>query len=372
MTSWRSRLELARALGPHHVARRRRLGARFKQVSAGHAASQAEEMWVEAANALGATVVRLSPTILEFQLGEARTHVAFRATTPLTDNVALELAGDKPVAYKVLSGAGLPVPAHVTAGAHDVADAESFLRRVVPPVLVKPVVGFAGRGVVGGVRTMPQLMRAVREASRYHRRVLVEQQIEGDTFRLLFLEGELLDVIRRSPPRVIGDGRSTVGGLLFAEYERRIAAGGERAGYKPFAVDVDVLVALENAGLELRSVPAAGESLTVRATTNYSGPEETETVDPRNVSALVEPARQAAVLLGVRLAGVDIVTTDPSRELQETGGVILEVNPLPGLAHHYEVADRACATRVAIPVLAHLLGVDPGTAPWLFVGAVDA
>lgn len=365
MKRWGRRFELARALGLRHMVRRRRLGARFKQVSADKA-SHAEEMWVEAADALGATVVRLSPTILEFQRGEARTHVAFGATTPLTDNVAMEFAGDKPVAYRTLSAAGLPVPAHVTVDGRDVTDAQCFLRNVAPPVLVKPVVGASGRGVVGGVRTMPQLQRAMREAGRYHRRVLVERQVEGDTFRLLFLEGKLLDVIRRSPPRITGDGRSTVEELLFAEYERRIAAGGEPVN-KGFDVDIDVLVALENAGLELRSVPLAGESFAVRAATNYSGPEETETVDPRRVRAIVEPARRAAALLGVRLAGVDIVTTDPSRALQETGGVILEVNPLPGLAHHYDVADRSRATLVAIPVLAHLLGIDPDLARWSFV-----
>ena len=228
VTSLGGRVELARALGPRGILRQRRLGARFKQVSAGHAARQAEEMWVEAATALGATAVRLSPTILEFRLGEARTRVAFRATTPLTDSVALELAGDKPVAYQVLSGAGLPVPAHTTVFAKEVATAEWFLRSVVPPVVVKPVVGSAGRGVVGGVRTMSQLRRAAREAGSYHRRVLIEQQVDGDTFRLLFLEGELLDVIRRRPHRMTGDGRSTVERLLV----RRVRAphrGGWRA-----------------------------------------------------------------------------------------------------------------------------------------------
>jgi len=372
VTSWGGRVELTRALGPRGILRQRRLAARFKQVSVGHAERQAEEMWLEAAAALGATAVRLSPTILEFRLGAVRTRVAFRATTALTDSVALELAGDKPVAYQVLSEAGLPIPAHTTVVAQEIASAEWFLHSVVPPVVVKPVVGSAGRGVVGGVRTMSQLRRAAREAGSYHERVLIEQQVDGDMFRLLFLEGKLLDVIRRRPHRVTGDGRSNVERLLVGEYERRIAAGGERAGYKPFNVDVDVLVALESARLELRSVPSAGESFAVRSATNYSGPEEAETVDPRDVDALVDPARRAAALLGVRLAGVDIITTDPSRELQASGGVILEVNPLPGLAHHYDVADQDRATRVAIPVLAHLLGGDPDVVQWSYVGADDA
>jgi D-alanine-D-alanine ligase-like ATP-grasp enzyme len=35
--------------------------------------------------------------------------------------------------------------------------------------------------------------------------------------------------------------------------------------------------------------------------------------------------------------------------------VVLEVNGAPGLSHHYHVADRAQATRVAVPILEKLL-----------------
>jgi hypothetical protein len=60
--------------------------------------------------------------------------------------------------------------------------------------------------------------------------------------------------------------------------------------------------------------------------------------------------------VGLRLAGVDVVTTDIGRPLVETGGVVTEVNGGPGLHHHYLVADRADATPVAVPVLEKLLG----------------
>jgi D-alanine-D-alanine ligase-like ATP-grasp enzyme len=57
----------------------------------------------------------------------------------------------------------------------------------------------------------------------------------------------------------------------------------------------------------------------------------------------------------VRLAGVDVVTTDLSTSLRSSGGVVLEVNPIPGLFHHYNVANPASAARVAVPILEMLL-----------------
>jgi D-alanine-D-alanine ligase-like ATP-grasp enzyme len=55
--------------------------------------------------------------------------------------------------------------------------------------------------------------------------------------------------------------------------------------------------------------------------------------------------------VGVRLAGVDIVAPGVDRSLAASDGVVLEVNPIPGLQHHYNVADAEAATPVAVPVL---------------------
>jgi len=167
---------------------------------------------------------------------------------------------------------------------------------------------------------------------------------------LLFLDGELLDTLRRTKPRVTGDGHSTIETLIFRESQRRVEAEGP-SGLKPFIVDLDCLFAIEHAGYRLDSVLQAGESIVVKSATNYNGPEETEAMPEQAVFAIVEPARRAAAALGVRLAGVDVVTTDPALPLHQTGGVILEVNAVPGLTHHYNVVRPSGATRIAVPIL---------------------
>jgi D-alanine-D-alanine ligase-like ATP-grasp enzyme len=55
--------------------------------------------------------------------------------------------------------------------------------------------------------------------------------------------------------------------------------------------------------------------------------------------------------VGVRLAGVDVVAPDIERSLASSNGVVLEVNPIPGLHHHYNVAEPEAATPVAVRVL---------------------
>lgn len=312
-------------------------------------------MWLDAAAGLGAEARPLSAVFLEVELGGVTTRIRDRMTTPFTDRVADALASDKPLAYSVLARAGVPIPEHVVVRAGDRRAAQTFLLSGPHPVLVKPASGGGGVGIIGNIQTPGQLDRALADAGRYHDTLLVERQAEGDSYRLLFLDGELLDVLRKQRPVVVSDGVSTVEALLFAEQERRLDAGGDLAGYPGLSVDADTLFALDAAGASLRTVLGAGTQVVVKSAANFGGCELTTTVAPSEAMGIVEPGRAAAAALGVRLAGVDVVTTDPQRPLAEVGFVI-EVNPVPGLLQHAHVADPDRATPVATVVLAALLG----------------
>jgi D-alanine-D-alanine ligase-like ATP-grasp enzyme len=51
---------------------------------------------------------------------------------------------------------------------------------------------------------------------------------------------------------------------------------------------------------------------------------------------------------------VDVVAPDVGSSLATSNGVVLEVNPIPGLHHHYNVAEPEAATPVAVLVLERL------------------
>jgi cyanophycin synthetase len=178
--------------------------------------------------------------------------------------------------------------------------------------------------------------------------------VPGDVHRLLFLDGDLLDVVRREPPHVVGDGTTPIRGLIAAENARRIAAGG-REGVALVTTTLDCLFTLANAGRALDDVPAAGERVRVKATTNHGGPADGHTVRAPVDPGTLERIAAAVAATGLRLAGVDLITTDPAVPVERTGGAVLEVNGNPGLHHHYQVADREGATRVCVPVLRRVL-----------------
>jgi cyanophycin synthetase len=184
-------------------------------------------------------------------------------------------------------------------------------------------------------------------------RLVLERQIVGDVHRLLVLDGEVIDVLRRLPSRVIGDGRCTVRELIDAENRARLNATWH--GTSLVFIDLECVVTLRAQGLSLTSVPAAGRTVALKRITNQNSAKDNFTVRSPLDPEVAEEARRAASAVGLRLAGIDVVTTDITRSLIETGGALLEVNGAPGIHYHYSVADPANATVVAIPILRALL-----------------
>jgi cyanophycin synthetase len=346
-------LDAARGLGVRGALRRRRDERALAALGEAPWDAVYRRIWGEAAAELGAELVELGDGFLELRRDGARTRV-WQQYTELDGEVALRLALHRRVVFEVLRDAGVGVPEHLEYTPGALAPALAFVAASKDPCVVKPAAGTGvGSGITSGIRRPDQLRRATLRASQY-RRLLLERQVTGTVYRLLYLDGELLDAVRKLPPRVVGDGRSTVEQLVAAENRRRLGARGA-AGFSLLKLDLDALFTLEAAGLVPSSVPAAGEAVVVKSVTNQNRVEDNESVTESVSSSVADAARRAAAAVGLRLAGVDVVTTDAARPLAETGGAILEVNGTPGFNQHALVANPGATSRVAVPVLVALL-----------------
>ena len=306
-----------------------------------------DRIWRAAAAALGAEVEELGPGELRLAKGEHGTRVNLHVTE-LDGPDALALALDRRRSATKLREAGVPIPEQVEFTLEDPEPARRLLAQQ-GAIVVKPGGGTSGGdGITANVRTDDELIRAAVRAARAGADLVAEQHLAGREYRLLFLDGELLDVVRRRPPAVTGDGESSLGLLVAAENRRRLDANGED-GLKLVTIDLDAVHTLTSAGLTLKSVPAPGERVAIKHLASQAGRRDSEREERTKISAdLVQQCRQAGQALGLRLFGVDVLATD-------TGGMLLEVNGTPGLHYHEHVASEPLATPVAVPILSRLL-----------------
>jgi len=306
-----------------------------------------EDVWREAAGELGATFEVLGKEIFKISRSGVSTKVHNNYTI-LDDPVTLRVTLDKPLVHTMLRSHGLPTPNHTEFSLNNQNKAYRFLSHHRPCV-VKPADGTgAGAGVTTGIETRHQLLKAAVRAAGYGPRLLVEEQVKGDTIRLLYLDGQLLDAVKRGPPTALGDGKSRISQLVQSLNLRRLAAGYELAQVT-LKHDLDMERTLARQDLSWRSVPADGQRVVLRTVINDNMADENESVVDQISEGIIATGRRAAELIGARLVGIDIITPDIRQELEEAGGKILEVNTMSGYHYHYFKQGGAC--RVAVPIL---------------------
>ena len=322
-----------RAIGRHHVA--------FY-----------ERAWREAALEIGATFKSLGGGIGEIELDGNRTRV-IENTCGIDDPVTLMVLADKLLTYKILEEEALPVPRHAAFGLKDLTPALAFLSGGRRECVVKPASGTGGgRGVTTGIRTRSQMARAAAIAAVYCDEIQIEEQIEGDNYRLLYLDGELIDAFVRRQPSVVADGRSSVARLVRDANEERLRHGSGQSQVL-LTVDMDMRRTLAKQGLSLGSVPEQGKTVMLKTVVNENRGSDNSSATSLLCRSIIEDGARAVRALRVRLAGVDIITPDPSAPLNEAGGVVLEVNAPPNYYYHYNKSDGVFP--VAVHVLKKLL-----------------
>jgi D-alanine-D-alanine ligase len=116
--------------------------------------------------------------------------------------LACALAMDKLRCKRFWQAEGVPTPAFAMAGPD--ADWESLVRQLGAQLFVKPASEGSSIGVAP-VDDAVALERAVAEASRYDRCVLVERRIIGPEYTVAIVDGEVLPSIRLETPRTFYD-----------------------------------------------------------------------------------------------------------------------------------------------------------------------
>lgn len=297
------------------------------------------EMWRAVAEALGGEFHALGDDLWEIASGAARTRVHLHQTE--FDNPAvLGLAGKKAVVHRLLANAGLPVPRHAVFGLYDLEAAFRFREQFPRGCVVKPANGYGGQGVTTHLQSASEVRRAAILASLYDRELLIEEQIPGESYRLLVLEGKMIHAVRRRGPRLTGDGATPVRRLIELENARR-----RGAGERELDLDRDCLFTLRAQRLALDSIVADGREFAVKSVNDGARKyAEVRTVYNEIVTGLVcdsirAGAELAAKVVGSDFLGVDVITTDPTIALEQSGGVINEVNTTPALHHHYEARE---------------------------------
>lgn len=304
--------------------------AKNKQVYLRDRIKQYESVWQNIAEQVSAEFKKLDRDIWQLKCHGKTLRVRLHQL-PLDNDVVLRICGRKPLVHGLLSEENIPVPDYSLFNLSDIRPALEFQKTHPLGSVIKPCDGYAGLGVTTHITNSSSVYKAAATASLYLDNLMIEEQIAGENFRILVYKGRMLHAVRRTGLRVTGDGVSTIAQLLndkSTAYLRNL--------------DKDIRFTLNAQKLALDHTPEAGRTILVSSVgVDFNGGIELRTIYDGEVThqickSIQNDAEQCAKLVQADLAGVDIITTDITKDLRETGGIVNEVNTTPALHHHYD------------------------------------
>jgi cyanophycin synthetase len=307
----------------------------LREFAAASALGPSTETLIKEAEARGIPWIPLSARFM-IQLGYGVHQKRIQATlSNRTGVLGVELACDKEGTKNILGSAGVPVPRGTVI--HYLDELRGAIEDVGGyPIVLKPLDGNHGRGITIDINSWETAEEAYDLASvaSKTKSVIVERYYVGRDHRVLVVNGQVVAVAERVPANVVGNGNSTVEQLI-EEVNRDPQRGdGHDNVLTRITIDKLCLDLLQKQGYAMDSVVPAGERVFLRATANLStggiAVDRTDEIHPENVWLFSRVAK----IIGLDIAGIDVVTPDISQPLRDVNGVIVEVNAAPGFRMH--------------------------------------
>ena len=323
---------------------------------------------VDAAGSRSIPWLRLNERNL-VQLGYGkRQRRIWTAETDQTSAIAESISTDKDLTKALLKSCGVPVPDGTLV--HTAAEAWEAALDIGLPVALKPYDGNHGRGVSLDLSTETDVHKAFALADRKGggSAVIVEEFIPGNEHRILVVGKHVVAVAAGESAWVTGDGRANIIELVDAQ----INSDPRRGHTEEFPLNAiapqdgaEVILDLERQGFTAYDIPAQGQRVLIQRNGNVAF-DVTEQIHP-SIAAM---ATLAARIVGLDVAGVDLVVEDISKPLAGQRGAVIEVNAGPGLLSHLKPAGGQ-PRPIGAAIIDHLFP-EPGSGRIPVIGITEA
>lgn len=310
---------------------------------------------VEAATERRIPFIRLTEgNLVQLGYGISQRRI-WTAETDQTSAIAEEIASDKDLTKSLLASCGLPVPeGNLVRSAEAAWEAA---QDIGVPVVVKPYDGNHGRGVSLNLMTRADVEAAYALAYRKGggSSVIVEKFIPGNEHRMLVVGRQVVAAAHGEELCIVGDGVSDIDRLADLQINCDPRRGtGEDAPLNALipSESGEIILELERAGLTPASVPALGQKVLIQRNGNVAV-DITDLLHPSVAAA----ATLAARVVGLDIAGVDMVLEDATKPLSQQRAAVIEVNASPGLLAHIKPANGS-SRPVGKAIIGHLFAAE--------------
>ena len=264
-------------------------------------------------------------------------HITCSAASTKDAYIAERIQRDKWATNLFLQRLQIPLPKW------DLLPNKSYIEKVwdnyEKPVVIKPTGLTAGKGVTVGIDSIQKAKDAfdfakaaigTRVRRSWQEKIMIQEQVQGEDYRLLVINGKLQIATKRIPAFIIGDGIKTVEELIKQEnLDPRRNTINPAHIIKPIKIDKPLMDCLKEQNLTLESIPPKELKVYVRKVASMSQGGITQDFTDSVSKEIKNMVETVATSMHAFTLGVDVMCKDISKPLTKDNGAILEVNTMP-------------------------------------------
>ena len=242
---------------------------------------------------------------------------------------SIHLSVNKNLSNKIFSDNNIPVPQHWIINKKN---KNYFLYdfKMFYPCVLKPLDGQQGIDVNTFIKNKEQFTDILNNLFKKYNEVMLENQVYGYNYRVFVFNNNVIDIIEREQPFIVGDGKTKLLELIEnknkLQKEKRLFATTNldwnymlEQGYdKDFIIDKDVVVFITN------TINFHNGANPVRI--------RLEDVPQVNLDLFVK----AHKLIGLECSGIDYMSPDIRIPYDKNDGHIIEINSMPDTKIHLD------------------------------------
>jgi len=243
-------------------------------------------------------------------------------------------AKNKILTSKTLSDANIPIPKYLNINlSNNTKTIKELIKynNITYPVVIKPINGTFGRDVLTDIESIEELDDSLQFMRNKYKNVMLEEQIAGDCYRIFIFNNNVIDIIKREKPYVIGNGVNTIKELIDM---RNI----EQIDMKLFEVKNISEIVIKKQNETLVSIPDDGKKIFISNVINmHNGARISripiDTVPQKNIDLFLNVNKA----MNITCSGLDYLSEDICIEYDLNNSRILEVNGTPDTEIHGKI-----------------------------------
>jgi len=248
---------------------------------------------------------------------------------------AKAISKNKALTLKTLAKANLPTPHHTVI--RQPTGYPKTIKTIPFPQVIKPLTGEKGKYIFLNIKDQATGQQAVNQILKsYPEGCIIESYHQGQDYRFLLLNHQLIGLSQRLSPTITGNGKSTIKQLIETENQKRhqqTLTTGKRM-LNRMRNWPRLKWNLEQQNLTLDTILSKQKTITLYPIPNFSTGGSVKTIDPQSIHPeLVKLSQQASKTIGLDIIGIDILIKNLQKPPKDNA-VIIEVNSDPGLRLH--------------------------------------